>query len=980
LAKVAVAPYVKLRTVKIYMKKIFTLLFFALLVSGIARSQKADGSIKGKLIDTAAKQPLSDATISVINSNDSSLVSFSLSDKQGAFEIKGLDSGTYRLVISHQGYMETKQFFTITGLKKIIDLGILDLQKEYKTLAEAKVTNEAPIQVMNDTVQFNSSGFKTKPNATVEDLLKKLPGVEVDKEGNVKSQGEQVQKVYVDGKEFFGNDPKLATKNLTADMVESVQVFDDMSDQAKFTKIDDGSRTKTMNIKLKKDRNKGYFGRALAAFGDQGRYEGNFSINKFNGNQRISLLFNNNNINKQGFSFSDIISSMGGFSGFGGGGGGFGGGGMQFSSNSGGGGFGGFGGGGSTGIIKSLSTGLNYSDLWANKIKVSGSYFFSNSNTEQRQNTLRQSFFPNDSTAILSRETYSNTKNQNHRFNVRFEYQIDSVNSLIYIPSITLQHSDNYNRDTSSTISQKPLKEFLAITGNSLNSNERNGVNFGNNFLFRHKFSKTGRTITLGWNNTIGNSQSEGLTRSDNEFFRQNGTPVGSFTQNQTNKQKTKTNNNVFSTSYTEPIGLNKLLEFNYAFTHNYSESNKQTYNYNNTTAKYDNPNLLLTNNFKNTFQAHRFGVNFRVQEKKYNYQFGLGIQQSTLESNSYQALNGKDSLIKQNYVNLFPTANFNFTPARSKNLRFSYNGRTNQPGISQLQNVPDATDTLNIYIGNPSLKQEFNQNLNISFNTFNAVTFRFIAANLRFNTTQNKIVNSIRYAGPTQITRPENMNGYFTTSSFFTLGLPFKNPKLKGSSLNFNNNMSYTRDISLLNGLKNIGKTFTTSQGAGMNFNKEKFDLGVKLNLAYTNIAYSVNTNLNENYFTQTYSGDFSYTFPKNFILSTDFDYYINTGRAEGYNQNIPLWNASFSKQVFKKKNGELKFSINDLLNQNQSINRTNGDNYIQDTRSMVLKRYFMVSLMFNLNKMGGKNAPQMNIPGMPRNIQRNLNNIRIH
>jgi hypothetical protein len=962
------------------MKKIFTLslLFFALIIT--AQAQKFDGSIKGKLMDTAAKQPIADATVSVLNAKDSSLATFTLSNKAGVFEVKGLGEGEYRLIFSSKGYTEFKKTVSITATEKAIDLGNLAAQKDYKTLEGVTVTSEAPIQVKNDTIQFNASGFKTVPNATAEDLLKKLPGVEVDNEGNVKSQGETVQKVLVDGKEFFGNDPKLATKNLTADMIESVQVFDDMSDQAKFTRIDDGSRSKTINIKLKKDRNKGYFGRALLGVGDQGRYEGNLSVNKFTGNQRISLLFNANNINKQGFSFSDIISSMGGFSGFGGGGGGgnnFGGGGMQIAD--GGGRRGGFGGGGNTGLIKSLSAGLNYSDQLGNKVKVTGSYFISNSNTRQEQSILRQTTY-GDSVVTLNKESGSNNQNQNHRFNLRFEYQIDSMNSVLYTPSLTLQHSENFSDDTSFSMTDVPSAKYLAVTGKNSNTNERDGFNLGNNILFRHKFGKTGRTITLGWNNMTGNSESSGLTYSDNEFYLPNGTLYRSVIQNQVSRQKTTTKNNVLSTSYTEPFGLNKLLELNYAYTNNLGTSDREADNYNSGSGKYDLPNLRLTNNFENTFLAHRFGANFRVQNKKYNYQFGIGVQKATLESQSYQALTGKDSINKNSYTNLFPTASFNFTPTRSKNLRISYNGRTNQPSISQLQNVPDVTDTLNQKIGNPNLNQEFNNNFNIGFNTFNILTFKFVAANLSFTTTQNKIVNDITVQGPVQITRYANVNGYYNARSFVTLGLPFKNPKLKGSSVNLTNNMGLSRDVSLLRQIKYTSKTFTLNQGVGVNINKEKIDFGVKANVAYNTTSYSNPQQEDVDYFTQTYSGDVTYTFPKNFILSTNFNYLINTGLGEGYNQSIPLWNASFSKQLFKKKNGELKLSVNDILNQNQSIIRTISDNYFQDTRSIVLKRYFMLSFMFNLQRVGGGNNNNNAVPGMPRQMQREMRDVRMY
>jgi hypothetical protein len=961
-----------------------TVLLFVVVLA--AEAQKpVNGIIRGRLIDSIGKQSLAEATVSILDKKDSSAISFTVANNKGAFEIKNLEEGEYRLLITFQGFKNISKFFNITKEKYVIDFDNVYMERA-NTMLQEVIVEAAPITIKKDTVEFNANAFKTKPNASAEDLLKKLPGVQVEKDGSIKAQGEQVQKVYVDGKEFFGNDPKLATKNLTADMVESVQVYDDMSDQAKFTKIDDGSRSKTINIKLKKDKKNGYFGKASVGAGTDGRYDGNLSFNRFKGSRQLSVIGAANNLNKQGFSFSDVIGMMGGF---GGGGGGRGGGNEQAG---GGGGFGGagnavvsnrpgaFGGAAANngGISSSISSGINYRDSWGSKTDVSGSYFFSRSKNEAIQNIYRQTFFPNDSTTFTDENSRSENINQNHRFNFRLEYRIDSLNSILYTPSVTIQHSEGLSQDTSFTFGETPSKKFLALAGKTRYENERNGLSINNNLLYRRKLNKVGRTFTLGWSNTYNHSEGSGQNNAPQTLFKSDGTVLSNnLSQNFISNQTTNANNNVISSSYTEPLGKNKLIEINYAYTSNQNTSDKRANNFNNNTGKYDIVNNTQTNYFENSFIGNRFGANFRKQEKKYNYQFGAQVQFATLESRVFTSASKKDSLVSRKFTNFFPNASYNYTPKLGSGFRINYRGRTNQPSTSQLQNVADVSNPLNIRTGNPDLKQEFSHNLNLVYNTFKMATFQYMVIGTNSSITKNKIANSIdTLARGVQITKPINLDGAYNAAVFFVYGKNAKNKKLKGANMNANTLVNYNRNVSLLYKQKNYSNAILISQTIGINYNKKALDMGVNASVAYNSITYSLQPKLNSDYFVQTYSTDFSYSFLKRFIISSDFDYIINSGLSSGFNQKIPYWNAGIACQLFKKKDGELKLSVNDILNQNQSVTRSTSDNFIQDVNSNVLRRYFMLTFTYNLRK---GSAPTNNNMPMPRQFQKGMRNMRV-
>ena len=909
-----------------------------LFLSATAFAQ-TNGTLKGKLMDTLSKQSLKDASITILDPQDSTLEQFVLAVAGGEFEMKNINFGTYILQISFQGYQSFTKNISFAKEKPLQDLGTIYLQPHSNDLNEVVVQSARPIVMKKDTIEYNAGSFKTKPNAVVEDLIKKLPGMEVTKDGTVKAQGETVTRVLVDGKRFFGDDPKMATKNLPPDIIDKIQVFDDQNDQSKFTGFDDGNRVKTINITTKKDKRKGYFGKGIVGGGaneNNALYDNSLNLSHFNNNQQMTLLAQTNNINKQNFSRQDLLGARGGSNG---------------------------------GITSTTGAGLNYKDVWGKKTEVSGSYFYNNQRTDNASTSLSQNLIKQDSLTLTNRASTSIHDNENHRFNFNIEHAFDSSNSLVIRPNLSTQHTSSSSNDSSHSTESKAGN--LIYNAISHSTRENTGYNGSLDATYRHRFGKRGRTFSLGLN--LGSSTNNG-DGSNYSFIT-----YPSRIKN-VNQQFNSTNNadNISTTlSYTEPIGKNQLIELNYNLSFNNSNSERKTYTYNSSSKNYDVLDSTLSNTYQNNYKSNRATVSYRLQGTKYNMSFGSGVQYGERESHNLS----KKIDINQHFTNLYPTANFNYEFSKTRSLRFFYNGRTSQPNINQLQPLVTTSDSINIRTGNPELKQQFAHTFRLLYRSFDAITQKVIFATINASMIQNDIQNSVtQYSNGRTLTVPVNLNGTYSISGYFNYGFPLKKPK---SNLNFSTNISYNQNQNLVsnadnNNTVNTISNFTKNTSLGQTISwttnlKDNFDMNFSSN-SNSNIArQTLQTNQNANYFTQTLSTEATYYTNSGWVVSTDFDYIFSAGRSAGYNNSVPLWNASLAKQIFSKKEGEIKFHVFDLLNQNVSFTRTLTGNTIQDIQNKVLTRYFMLSFTYNLRRFGQKqDKKQTGKEGMSPEIRR--------
>ena len=928
------------------MKK-FYLLIISISVCVSAMAQR-NGTVGGKLFDTTNNKPVAAATITVLDKKDSSLVSFTMTGNDGSFEIKGLAEGTYRLLITHVNYHNSSKIFAVTATDKNAALGTLAMTDLTKTLDEVVVESEAPpVTLLNDTIQYNAGSFKVQPNANVEQLLNKMPGINVGKDGTIKAQGEKVTKVLVDGKEFFGSDPKIATKNLPADAIDKVQVYDKQSDQAQLTGFEDGNYEKTINLKLKKDKKKGMFGKVTAGGGTKERYEGRFNVNSFKGARQFSAIGLGNNTNAEGFSFMDILNFTGELNRMRNSGGN-----INLSMNSDEAAAMGMNPGGrNSGINTAWAGGVNYNNIIGTKLDLQSNYFYNRFNPKSESHVQRQYLIPGSS-YNYNEDAFSNNLSNSNRLNANLLYQVDSFNSIRIVPSFNYQQTKNSsqrNYQTLSAANQITNEGFSnANTGNS-------GYNFKNDITWRKKFARRGRTFSLSFQSSINESDGDGSLATINSFYNSSGSLLKKDTLNQQSTTNGGLRGYTARAVYTEPVFKRSLLELSISKSYTKSTAEKITQDYNKQNGKYDLANDLLSNNYENVYAYTNAGIRFRTQKRKYNYAVGLAFQQADLKGKVISGIN--DSLMKKTFTNVLPTGRFQYNFSKFKSLAINYTASTNQPGMSQLQPVPDNSNSLNIKEGNPDLKQEYNHTIMGHLNLISPFKNRNLFFFFNGQFTKNKITNyDVLDSFGVKRSRPVNVNGVYNISSEISYSRPVRFVK---GNIELSSTVAFLKTKQFINKAPNNIKTFSIGPSVRLDMNPtNKLNIAVSASFNSNRASYSLQSALNNTYLSQEYSTSVDWELPKRFFFSTDFTYSINSQRSAGFNYKVPLWNAAISKQVLKFNRGEIKLAARDLLDKNIGISRSSNSNYIEDSRALTLRRFFSLSFTYSLNKVGLNNG----------------------
>lgn len=916
-------------------------------------------TIKGVITDKTDAKPLAGATVSLLLQKDSTIIGRKVTDASGMFEFNPSAPDSFIVTVDLLNYQQYVSFFTLRDSMMTREMGILSLDRQGQDLTGVTVVAKTPpVTQKGDTSQFSASQYKVNPDASTEDLIKKMPGITVDRDGTVTAQGEQVKKVTIDGKDFFGDDASAALKNLPSEVVDKIQVFDRLSDQAQQTGVDDGNTVKAINIVTKAGIKNGQFGRIYAGYGTDNRYAAGGNASFFKGDRRLSIVGNFNNINQQNFGSQDLLgltsSGSGGNRGGGGrGGGNFGGGNNNFSV------------GQSAGISKTNALGINFSNKYGEKFNLSGSYFFNQSNNNNLSVEKTETF--SDSVNLISNQTSdAYTKNYNHRINLRMEYKIDSNNSIFYIPSVSFQGN---NSNSFSTVENYYITGDSISNSNILSDAERKGYNIRNNIMWRHNFAKKGRIFSLGFNTTHSRNTSDIITDAEYTFYKYNPIEEVDSVQNRYNDNVTNNASYGANIAYVEPVGKKGQLQFEYNPTIQKNKADQQAFNYDITGGKYSIFDTTLSNRFDNTITTHRGGITYRYQESR-DAQFSIGLNAQTTKLESERVFPTVSS-IKQTFSDLLPNAMYRKKFNAKNSVRLFYRANVNFPSVTQLQDVVNLNNPLRVSIGNPELEQSNTHFIGGGYTYTNSKKSTSFFANIFAQTASNYISNAtfiassdstlqpgIILAEGSQLSKPVNLDGYRSLRSFFTYSMPLKFIK---TTMNLNAGFNYSKLPGMVNYIKTNTDNIGYNAGIVLASNiSEYIDFNLNYTANFNDAKNSFSSSLNNRYVNQTAGIVVNLLSKKGWFLQNDVTNQTYSGLSEGFNQSYWLWNAAIGKKFLRNNAGELKLSVFDLLKQNQAITRTVDDKGIVDSQSEVLQQYFMLTFTYSLKNFGtAKKAP---------------------
>ena len=885
-----------------------------------------DAIINGVLVDSQDTTELMEATVRLLRATkDSTLVKGTTTDMNGVFNIKGVKPGKYLLRFSYLGYNDLIKHVTVGEDGRDVNMGVITMDPNSIMLKETVVMGvKSPITVKEDTIEFNADTYKTQANAVVEDLLKRLPGVEVGTDGKITANGKEVKKILIDGKEFFSDDPTVASKNIPAEMVNKLQVIDRKSDLARLTGVDDGDDETVINLTVKKGMNNGWFGTVNAGYGTDERYAGNVMINHFREGNQFTILGGGNNTNNLGFG----DGASGRFQRF----------------------------GGDRGVTTSQYAGINFNvgSKEDEHFRVGGDIMYSHSDRDTRTSTARQ-YLLQDSTSYENSNSVARDKGHNLRGDFRIKWEVDSNNTIDFRPNFSFNFNKSERGDTSSLFAGDPARTAV---NHSLSNyfNDGKSYEWGARLIYNHKVaSHPGRSQSLMLNYRYSNVHEDGDTYTNNTYYL---VPEKNQLIDQTANNHRKTHNVTGRISWTEPIGDIKnarFLEFSYRGSYRYTTSDKLVYDNERSglwpsgTITDREWNERLSNSFRNTFYNQEFSVGFRQVRKEYNLNVGLSVNSAM--SKSKDLINSARDIKERWAWSVAPFARFRYKFTETRNLNFFYRMRANQPSINQLQPVADESNPKNIIIGNPELKPTFNHNINLRFGDFAQGAQRSIMAMMNVDFAQNSIVSTVTTDELTggRTTSYTNVGGVWSAMAMNMLSFPFSASKVWYFTSHLFTRYGVTKSVT--DGVENRSNTWMINYSPGLAFRNSIFDIELRPRYSFQNTTTSALRSNARNIHTWGGMFDGTYSAPFGLVISTDLRYSTTSGYSAGYNSDQWIWNGSIAYQFLSEKQAAVTLSVYDILGQRKNIFRNVTGDYIEDVYYNSLGRYGMLTFTYRFN-----------------------------